>query len=254
MGQWRDLNNCNLLQHFLTFDNHQSSNPVKAILSDAQRALISSNIQNAKKNCDRIGSPSLPTVSVRIPSISTAGPKDQATNTVIKYFGYDMDGSVQYPWKRTLGNQSELPLYINVETSEASWNHPEMVSLMESLSYFNEIRFCAYRTAIKLRAVQKRLCRKISIRILRSTQSTLVDLCDLQTVSATINSELLPNYKLNLNSTVSATRILTVLRRMYEAAAVAYPMSTINVPLATDLCLNWLLNLYDEYDNSLVEF
>jgi EF hand domain-containing protein len=31
---------------------------------------------------------------------------------------------------------------------------------MRSFSNFNDIRFSAYRTAMKLRALQKRLCRK----------------------------------------------------------------------------------------------
>lgn len=32
---------------------------------------------------------------------------------------------------------------------------------MNTLSEFNEVRFSAYRTAMKLRTVQKRMCRKL---------------------------------------------------------------------------------------------
>jgi len=39
-----------------------------------------------------------------------------------------------------------------------------MNELMNSLSDLNEVRFSAYRTAMKLRTVQKRLCCKYSIR------------------------------------------------------------------------------------------
>lgn len=35
-----------------------------------------------------------------------------------------------------------------------------MIELMSSLSEFNEVRFSAYRTAMKLRMVQKRMSRK----------------------------------------------------------------------------------------------
>lgn len=35
-----------------------------------------------------------------------------------------------------------------------------MIELMSSLSEFNEVRFSAYRTAMKLRTVQKRMSRK----------------------------------------------------------------------------------------------
>lgn len=37
------------------------------------------------------------------------------------------------------------------------WDHPEMIELMKSLADLNEVRFSAYRTALKLRAVQKRI-------------------------------------------------------------------------------------------------
>ena len=40
------------------------------------------------------------------------------------------------------------------------WDHPKMIELMNSLSDLNEVRFSAYRTAMKLRTVQKRLCCK----------------------------------------------------------------------------------------------
>ena len=56
-----------------------------------------------------------------------------------------------------------------------SWDHPKMcvrtslrlfricssrLELMRSFSAFNDIRFAAYRTAMKLRSLQKRLCRE----------------------------------------------------------------------------------------------
>lgn len=40
------------------------------------------------------------------------------------------------------------------------WDHPKMIELMSSLADLNEVRFSAYRTAMKLRTVQKRLCRE----------------------------------------------------------------------------------------------
>lgn len=44
------------------------------------------------------------------------------------------------------------------ERETTHWDHPEMIELMKSLAALNEVRFSAYRTALKLRAVQKRLC------------------------------------------------------------------------------------------------
>lgn len=43
-----------------------------------------------------------------------------------------------------------------------------MIELMSSLADLNEVRFSAYRTAMKLRTVQKRLCREYSAGFVRS--------------------------------------------------------------------------------------
>lgn len=43
------------------------------------------------------------------------------------------------------------------ERETTHWDHPEMIELMKSLADLNEVRFSAYRTALKLRSVQKRL-------------------------------------------------------------------------------------------------
>lgn len=43
------------------------------------------------------------------------------------------------------------------ERETTHWDHPEMIELMKSLADLNEIRFSAYRTAMKLRSVQKHL-------------------------------------------------------------------------------------------------
>lgn len=48
-----------------------------------------------------------------------------------------------------------LPFSHERETTH--WDHPEMIELMKSLADLNEVRFSAYRTALKLRSVQKRL-------------------------------------------------------------------------------------------------
>lgn len=46
------------------------------------------------------------------------------------------------------------------ERETTHWDHPEMIELMKSLAELNEVRFSAYRTAMKLRSVQKRLGKK----------------------------------------------------------------------------------------------
>lgn len=52
-----------------------------------------------------------------------------------------------------------MHILINSHERETThWDHPEMIELMKSLAALNEVSFSAYRTALKLRAVQKRLC------------------------------------------------------------------------------------------------
>lgn len=52
------------------------------------------------------------------------------------------------------------------ETELTQWDHPIMVKVIGELSNFNQIKFCAYRTAMKLRALQKRLCCKFFISVI----------------------------------------------------------------------------------------
>lgn len=47
------------------------------------------------------------------------------------------------------------------ERENTHWDHPEMIELMKSLADLNDVRFSAYRTALKLRTVQKRLGKKV---------------------------------------------------------------------------------------------
>lgn len=65
---------------------------------------------------------------------------------------------MQYP-----SNFSDISLFFifwircSHERETTHWDHPEMIELMKSLADLNEVRFSAYRTALKLRSVQKRL-------------------------------------------------------------------------------------------------
>jgi len=51
-------------------------------------------------------------------------------------------------------------IYCSHQLETTHWDHPKMIELMSSLADLNEVRFSAYRTAMKLRTVQKRLCRE----------------------------------------------------------------------------------------------
>ncbi|XP_075984484.1 dystrophin isoform X3 [Anticarsia gemmatalis] len=134
-------------------------------------------------------------------------------------------GSVETPWERAV-TPANVPYYINHELETTHWDHPKMIDLMNSLADLNEVRFSAYRTALKLRTVQKALCMHMlqlpaaleafDSHGLRAQNDRLIDIPDM----------------------------ITVLTSLYEVIAAENP-SLVNVPLCLDLSINWLLNVYD---------
>ncbi|XP_045454769.1 dystrophin-like [Melitaea cinxia] len=134
-------------------------------------------------------------------------------------------GSVRPPWERAV-TPANVPYYINHELETTHWDHPKMIELMNSLADLNEVRFSAYRTALKLRTVQKALCmhmlqlpaalESFDSHGLRAQNDRLIDIPDM----------------------------ITVLTSLYEVIAAENP-SLVNVPLCLDLSINWLLNVYD---------
>ncbi|XP_028042017.1 dystrophin-like [Bombyx mandarina] len=134
-------------------------------------------------------------------------------------------GSVDPPWERAV-TPANVPYYINHELETTHWDHPKMIELMNSLADLNEVRFSAYRTALKLRTVQKALCMHMlqlpaaleafDSHGLRAQNDRLIDIPDM----------------------------ITVLTTLYEVIAAENP-SAVNVPLCLDLSMNWLLNVYD---------
>lgn len=101
-----------------------------------------------------------------------------------------------------------------------------MTELMNSLTEFNEVRFSAYRTAMKLRTVQRRLC---------------LDLVSLGDVIQIFDEQ---GLRAQNDKIISVPEMITCLQSIYEAATVD-SVTFLDVPLCIDLSLNWLLNLYD---------
>ncbi|XP_055596147.1 dystrophin, isoforms A/C/F/G/H isoform X5 [Uranotaenia lowii] len=128
--------------------------------------------------------------------------------------------SVKPPWERAT-TPANVPYYINHERENTHWDHPEMIELMKSLADLNEVRFSAYRTALKLRTVQKRLAfDRIAMNVaiesfdrhgLRAQNDKLIDIPDMT----------------------------TVLHSLYIT------IEPIEMPLMLDLAINWILNVYD---------
>uniref|UniRef100_A0A0N5ALC9 Nesprin-1 n=1 Tax=Syphacia muris TaxID=451379 RepID=A0A0N5ALC9_9BILA len=134
--------------------------------------------------------------------------------------------SVKPPWQRAISAVNHLPYYINHETEITQWDHPAMVEILSQLSKFNQVKFSAYRTAMKMRAIQKRLC---------------LDLLSLQELDTQLNSL----------SGASNDRLLPIkdaimcLVPLYESAHNKFPQLVRSVPLAVDLFLNFVLDVFD---------
>ncbi|XP_032597643.1 dystrophin, isoforms A/C/F/G/H isoform X14 [Drosophila grimshawi] len=128
--------------------------------------------------------------------------------------------SVKPPWERAT-TAANVPYYIDHERETTHWDHPEMIELMKGLADLNEIRFSAYRTAMKLRAVQTRLaldrismataCESFDRHGLRAQNDKLIDIPDMT----------------------------TVLHSLYVT------IDKIDLTLMLDLAINWILNVYD---------
>ncbi|TGZ53602.1 Dystrophin [Temnothorax longispinosus] len=130
--------------------------------------------------------------------------------------------SVEPPWERAL-TPAKVPYYINHHLETTHWDHPKMIELMSSLADLNEVRFSAYRTAMKLRTVQKRLC---------------LDMLSLSTALEQFDSH---GLRAQNDKLIDIPDMVTVLTSLYEVIAADNP-TQVSVPLCIDLAINWLLN------------
>uniref|UniRef100_H2YGZ1 ZZ-type domain-containing protein n=1 Tax=Ciona savignyi TaxID=51511 RepID=H2YGZ1_CIOSA len=115
---------------------------------------------------------------------------------------------------------------------------PKMVELMESMLDLNDVRFAAYRTAMKLQRLQKALCLDLL------TLDTAVQSFSQHGLSLDFDS-------LHTKEWVNVLEIITCLTTLYDAIEKEHK-SLVNVPLCVDMCLNWLLNVYDTKRSSKI--
>uniref|UniRef100_A0A669ESU7 Dystrophin n=1 Tax=Oreochromis niloticus TaxID=8128 RepID=A0A669ESU7_ORENI len=113
----------------------------------------------------------------------------------------------------------------NHQTQTTCWDHPKMAELYQSLADLNNVRFSAYRTAMKLRRLQKALC---------------LDLLSMPTAC-----EIFDQHGLKQNEQLlDISQLVTCLTSLYQRLEQNHS-HLVNVPLCVDMCLNWLLNVYD---------
>ncbi|XP_044044302.1 dystrophin isoform X13 [Siniperca chuatsi] len=135
-----------------------------------------------------------------------------------------LHGSVESPFEQGI-SPNNVPYYINHQTQTTCWDHPKMAELYQSLADLNNVRFSAYRTAMKLRRLQKALC--------------------LDLLSMPMACEVFDQHGLKQNEQLlDISLLVTCLTSLYQRLEQSHS-HLVNVPLCVDMCLNWLLNVYD---------
>ncbi|CAI4222409.1 unnamed protein product [Auanema sp. JU1783] len=137
-----------------------------------------------------------------------------------------LNQSVAAPWQRAISKTNQLPYYIDHTTEKTQWEHPVWVEMAKELTQFNRVKFIAYRTAMKLRALQKRLC------------MDLVDIGMLEKVFPRLGG-------LSNEESPALEGMVCTLLPLFEEVHSKHPNQLRSVSLAVDLCINFLLNLFD---------
>ena len=138
--------------------------------------------------------------------------------------------SVEAPWERVV-TDSKVPYFMNHQKKTTSWDHPKMAELMDSMVDLNDVRFAAYRTAMKLHRLQKALC--LDLLPLKAAQ----DAFDHHKFSVTFTHP-------QTERTITVPEMVDCLTTLYDILEQDHK-ALVNVPLCVDMCLNWLLNVYD---------
>uniref|UniRef100_A0A8D3CLL8 Dystrophin related protein 2 n=1 Tax=Scophthalmus maximus TaxID=52904 RepID=A0A8D3CLL8_SCOMX len=142
-----------------------------------------------------------------------------------------LSSSVQIPWERAI-SPNKVPYYINHQAQTTCWDHPKMTELYQALADLNNIKFSAYRTAMKLRRVQKAL---------------RLDLVALSGLVEVFREQDLQQGEHVMDVVEVIHGLTSLYERLEEERSIL-----VNIPLCVDMCLNWLLNVYDSARNGKV--
>ncbi|ELU06442.1 hypothetical protein CAPTEDRAFT_228293 [Capitella teleta] len=139
--------------------------------------------------------------------------------------------SVWNMWSRRL-TSSGMPYYVHTKREVSQWDHPMYARLFEDFAEFGAIKYAAYRTALKLRYLQKKL--QFDLVDLKAF-STVLDRYDYQHTSV----KRLPceNLVKIVNETCIGAKI-----QLLGSSAVTNDLSSTTV----HLLVNWLLNICDK--------
>lgn len=136
-------------------------------------------------------------------------------------------GSVEPPWERAVA-LNKVPYYINHKTETTQWDHPKMTELYHQIAELNDIKYSAYRTAMKLRCIQR---------------ASSLDLVSLTNVVSSLDQHNLT--KASNDLLIGVPEMVKVLTTVYENIDIPADTSIMSNEFCVDLTLNWLLNVYD---------
>ena len=136
-------------------------------------------------------------------------------------------------WERGL-TEDMVPFFSCHDTETTQWDHPEFVTMLDTVAAMNTVKFSAYRMALKLRKIQQKLC---------------LDLLDIASAVVCFDCHGLTNDKDDL--TICVPEMVTILTSIYETLYQCEP-EDINVSICVDLALNWILNVYDSQRQGFV--
>lgn len=147
--------------------------------------------------------------------------------------GEDLEGHYLGPmgplpegWERSETSDG-IPYYLNHGDSTTQWEHPDMVQVFQKLDAINNIKYAVYRTAMKLRMLQK------------ITHLYLVD----QHVMEQAFSELGLGYVLS-SGVMRVVEVEAVLSKMFQLAKRDRPQ-LLDPERCSEMTLNWLLKCFD---------
>ncbi|KAH3849152.1 dystrophin-like [Dreissena polymorpha] len=135
-------------------------------------------------------------------------------------------------WERTQ-TENGVPYFVNHTTENTSWNHPYWLKIVEDMAKHGDVKYAAYRTAIKVHHIQK--CLKLHM-------------VDLYTIQQEFEEAGLAT---GSQDTIGCDDLLTLLISIFGHTHCS-DRQLGEVELLADITLNLLLNLFDQSKQGVV--
>ncbi|XP_076103490.1 dystrophin-like [Mytilus galloprovincialis] len=129
-------------------------------------------------------------------------------------------------WERT-ETKTGVPYYICHKLQRTTWDHPYLLKTMEELGDYSRIKYAAYRTAFKIRHLQKKF--------------KLDQIC-IATVKDTFDRHGYPD---GYDEMISCTELFAVLNDLYLRLDKGISLTREEAEILGELLQNFMMNLFD---------